>query len=87
MAKKSPIVKHQKLGREKAHGYWLRGKVRDSILLDTRLKGRHKLTITMHELLHAHDENLSEKQVTDTSRFLSRELWRLGYRWTDNRAR
>lgn len=85
MAASSPSIKYCKLGRHRAHGFWIRGRKQDRILLDTRLKGRHKLTITLHELLHAVDHKWSESRVTAASRMLSRKLWEAGYRCVDNR--
>ena len=64
MSARAPTIKYCKLGRHRAHGFWIRGPKQDSILLDSRLKGRHKLTITLHELLHALDHSWSETRVT-----------------------
>jgi ribosomal protein L34 len=85
MPAQAPTIKYRKLGRHRAHGFWIRGRTQDRILLDTRLKGRHKLTITLHELLHALDHSWSETRVTTASRMISKKLWEAGYRCVDNR--
>ncbi len=85
MPSPAPTIKYRKLGRHRAHGFWIRSGTKESILLDTRLKGRHKLTITLHELLHALENDWSESRVTASSRMLSRKLWEAGYRCVDNR--
>jgi ribosomal protein L34 len=85
MPSPAPTIQYRKLGRHRAHGFWIRGPKNDRILLDTRLKGRHKLTITLHELLHALEPRWSESRVTKSSRMLSRKLWEAGYRCVDNR--
>ena len=83
--KDATITQAKKLGRHGVHGFWIGGKTKDRILIDPRLKGRHKLTITLHELLHSIAPDWSETHVTRASRMLSRKLWQAGYRAVDNR--
>lgn len=87
MPPKSPRIRYRKLGRERAHGLWVRGNGRDEVWLDSRLKGRHKLTVAIHELLHSIEPDWSESRVQAASQMISHKLWEMGFRWVDNRTR
>lgn len=50
------------------------------ILVDSRLKGRRRLEVIVHECIHACLPQLSEDTVTETARDISRVLHTLGYR-------
>lgn len=64
-----------------AYGYtFLPGSASPRILLDDRLRGRHKLTILVHELLHALNPTQSEEHVEEQGKAIARVLWSLGYR-------
>jgi len=72
---------HKKLGREKAHG------IADSdgtIYIDPRLKGKKRLEIYIHEILHVLYKEDSEEQIVANSVALTKILWKEGYRRVDN---
>lgn len=51
------------------------------VLIHSKLEGRKKLEIELHEGLHAgFGQTISEESVTETARDLARILWSLGYR-------
>ena len=58
---------------------------RKQIRIDSRLRGSRLLRVLIHELLHAADWSESEESIDEKSICLSRILWRLGYRKTDER--
>jgi hypothetical protein len=49
-------------------------------LIHNGLKGRHKLTILTHELLHALFPTASEEHVEQAGKDISKVLYSLGYR-------
>lgn len=51
-----------------------------TIKIEKSLKGKDKLRIILHELLHASAWDLSEEWVDKSSTDISEILWRLGYR-------
>jgi len=64
-----------------AYGYTYSQKSkRPRILIHSGLKGRHKLTILTHELLHALFPTASEEHVEQAGKDISKVLWALGYR-------
>ncbi len=71
-------VNHRKLGREKAYG--LAHVDEQLIEIDTRLKGRHRMEITIHEALHILYPADTEAQVVRKSKRLTKVLWDMGYR-------
>jgi hypothetical protein len=74
------VVKHVKLGKQKAWG------VSDSngeILIDERLKGKKHLEILIHECLHCIYPELSEEDVIKDSILLCNTLWSQRYRRFD----
>lgn len=73
---------YRKLGKEKAlglaHGH-------DNIIeIDNRLRGKKKLEIIMHEVMHIHNPEWSESKVIKHSRALCNILWQQGYRCIDD---
>lgn len=73
-------IDYRKLGRERAFGFT------DGIDLavDSRLKGKKKLEIINHELLHYLFPSLEEDEIIEKSIILTNTLWDQGYRQTDN---
>ena len=69
---------HKKLGREKAWGMADCGG--NTIWLDSRLKGKRRLEVTLHELMHLLYPEESEENVDHCGKLLSRILWREGWR-------
>lgn len=50
------------------------------IVVESRLKGRGKLDVLIHEMLHAANWHLDEAFVAQCASDMARVLWRLGYR-------
>lgn len=75
-AVKQVKVIHGKFGREKAWGM-AEG---HTIWLDKRLRGRRRLEITLHELVHLLYPEESEEHVDAAGKLLSKVLWKEGYR-------
>lgn len=50
------------------------------IIIDSRLRGRKRLEVLVHELLHAMNPTISEEHVTQQGKDIARVLWTLGYR-------
>ena len=64
-----------------AYGYTYSQKSkRPRILIHSGLKGRHKLTILTHELLHALFPTASEEHVEQAGKDISKVLYSLGFR-------
>lgn len=64
-----------------AYGYTFSQKSkRPRILIHSGLKGRHRLTIIVHELLHALFPTASEEHVEQAGKDISKVLWSLSYR-------
>jgi len=74
-------VVHRKLGKEKADG--LAHIDSNTIEIDTRLKGRYRLEITIHEALHILYPTESETAIIRHSKRLTAVLWKEGYRKID----
>jgi len=74
-------VVHRKLGKEKADG--LAHIDSNTIEIDTRLKGRYRLEITIHEALHILYPTESETAIIRQSKRLTAVLWKEGYRKID----
>ena len=70
-------IVERRLGRERAHGQWLR---RGVIELDSRLSGRFGLGILVHELLHEYFPDMSERQVARAATRISKGIWQMNYR-------
>ena len=71
---------------EKLRGHALDGRAEvcdpaaNKIQILRRLRGRRKLEVIIHELLHACDWQATERSVEETAHHISRVLWALGYR-------
>lgn len=78
---KLPKVVYRKLGKHQAHGQ----ATSKLIEIDSRLKGKKLMEITLHEGTHAFDFNKSEEEVRKYSRFMTDLLWREGWRKVDNK--
>ena len=72
---------YKKLGKEKAHGIACSD---GEILIDSRLKGKKRLEIINHELLHYLFPELEEEEIVEKSVILTNTLWFEGYRMIDN---
>jgi len=55
-------------------------KVEHRILIDSRLTGRKRLRIELHEFLHAAFPDIDESVIDARSTDLAKILWALGYR-------
>ena len=77
---KTEII-HKKLGRHKALG--LAFKEEHIIHLDERLKGKEYMLVAIHELLHIYKPKYTEEEVEEFSQYLTDNLWKLKFRWTD----
>ena len=71
-------VIHRKLGKEKAYG--LAHIDSNTNEIDSRLKPKHKLEITIHEALHILYPLESETYILRKSKRLCAVLWQEGYR-------
>lgn len=80
---KMPKIKiiYKKLGKEKAHGISYSD---GEIFIDSRLKGKKKLEILIHEVLHLLNPMDSEETIVKKSVTLCKILWKEGYREIDN---
>ena len=64
-----------------AYGYTFSQKSkRPRILIHDGLRGRHRLTIIVHELLHALFPTASEEHVEQAGKDIAKVLWSLNYR-------
>jgi hypothetical protein len=72
---------YRKLGREQAHGIAESDGV---VYIDSRLKGRKKMEILIHELLHLQNPLDDEETIINKSVTLCKILWKEGYRQVDN---
>lgn len=64
-----------------AYGYTFSYKSkRPRILIHDGLRGRHRLTIIVHELLHALYPTASEEHTEQAGKDISKVLWSLSYR-------
>jgi Zn-dependent peptidase ImmA (M78 family) len=64
-----------------AYGYTFSQKAKNPrIILDARMRGRKKLEVLVHELLHALNPTQSEEHVEQQGKDIAKVLWALGYR-------
>jgi len=64
-----------------AYGYTYSQKSKQPrILIHDGLRGRHRLTILIHELLHALYPTASEEHTKQAGKDISKVLWSLSYR-------
>lgn len=73
-------IHHVKLGKRQAWGI----AEFDEIFIDTRVKGRKHLEISIHETLHVVFPNMDEDTVLESAKEITRILWTLNYRRVDN---
>lgn len=65
---------------------YTRESARPRIVIHDGLRGRHRLTILIHELLHAEFPQASEEAVEQAGKDIARVLWSLGYREQETKA-
>jgi hypothetical protein len=53
---------------------------RNTIELDTRLKGKHHLEILIHEIMHIQNPDWNEDKVIEHSKKMCEVLWKENYR-------
>ena len=70
-------IVERKLGREKALGQITEDNL---IEIDPRQGAYEYLDTAVHELIHKHFPELTEKQVEAKSKRISKSLWKIGYR-------
>jgi hypothetical protein len=66
----------RKLGRERAWGQQEPGLIE----IDSRLKGRRRLNVLLHEAIHEAFPRVSETGVLNAARTITAALWQQGYR-------
>lgn len=57
------------------------------LLVDSAVRGRAQLENWIHEGVHSERRDLTEREVEHIADFVSRVLWRAGYRRKEPRAR
>jgi hypothetical protein len=78
---KPPTITERKLGKHGAHGLcWSDG----TIEIDSRLRGKKRLEIVCHEIIHHLDPEWSEAKVLHAGRIMGNAIWKQGYRKTDS---
>lgn len=78
-------VNHRKLGREKALGL---AHLDDNLIeIDSRLIGRKRLEIYVHEALHLLNPTHSETKVLKDAAKIATVLWKQGYRMVEKETR
>ena len=71
-------VIERKLGRERAHGQAYKD---DGLIeIDPRQSGKDYMETCIHEAVHVLFPQLTEKQVIQKSKKLTKMLWEIGYR-------
>jgi hypothetical protein len=82
--RKKVQIRERKLGRHNAHGIVHEFDSDNPLIeLDTKLKGRDRLVILTHELLHCAFPSLAEKRVIAISKLIAGALWAENYRRID----
>ena len=77
-------VRERKLGRYNALGMaWDWDDDNPLIEVDSRLRGKDRLTIVTHEALHIGMPGMSEKQVIRLAKVVASVLWADNYRRAD----
>ena len=74
-------IVHKKLGRQKAEGLAFIG--HNEIHIDERMKKKPYMLVVLHELLHIHFPDLSEKEVDRISKKICNSMWELKFRKID----
>jgi len=75
------VVK-EKLGRQ--HAWGMADTETMTIWLDPRARGKRRLEVTVHELMHLLYPHESEENVTHAGKLISRILWRENWRHVDS---
>jgi len=88
MAKPKPkkviVVQERKLGRERAHGQAVDFDTDNPLIeIDPKLKGKDRLTITIHEATHVAFPTMGERQVIRAGKLIAAVLWAENYRRVD----
>ena len=71
-------VKYKKLGKYKAWG--MANFENDTIEVDINLKGKKKMEIIIHEVLHCLFKDMEEEEVIQKSVILTHTLWHENFR-------
>jgi hypothetical protein len=71
-------IREKRLGRERALGQAWHGE--NVVEIDPRQRESERLDTLIHELLHLMEPEWSEERVVEVAGWLSRILWRQGYR-------
>lgn len=82
MKSKFPQVIETKLGRKKAEGIMVYDE--NTIYIDERLKGVHKLEVYIHEFIHFQRPRAAEKTVLKEAKELAEFLWKYNVRFVEN---
>ena len=65
----------------RAYGYtYTQKSARPRIVIHDGLRGRHRLTVILHELIHAIFPQASEETVEQAGKDMAKVLWTLNYR-------
>ena len=82
--KKVIVIQERKLGREGAHGQAVDFDTDNPLIeIDPKLKGKDRLTITIHEAVHVCFPSMPERQVIRAGKVISAVLWADNYRRID----
>lgn len=84
MGKKKVQVRERKLGRHNAHGM-VHGFDTDNPLIELSpdLKGKDRLVILLHELLHCAYPTQTEERIIANSKLIAGAMWADNYRRID----
>jgi hypothetical protein len=81
MAKSRKIkVLYRKLGKEAAYGICHHD---DCIEIDSRIKGKKKFEILLHECLHFVNPTDTEEEIIKKSVLITNTFWHEGIAWID----
>jgi len=84
--KKEIKVKKGKLGRRRYQGYQIYGWADEKkrvIEIDSRLQGKKKMRVLIHEAVHVAEPSLSESEVEKIEKLVGETLWSEGYRFVE----
>ena len=82
--RKKVKIRERKLGRHNAHGIVHEFDSDNPLIeLDTKLKGKDRLIILTHELLHCAFPSLPEKRVIAYAKLIGGAIWAENYRRID----
>lgn len=70
---RKPVIRERKLGKHRADGLcWNDGVIE----IDERLKGKHRLRVLIHELMHHQRPAATEEEVDTQSEQMADILWK-----------